>query len=116
MIQRLLTQEAQIIPRTRTGAEDDFGTPTWVDGPPVTEYIVVQPRTGSGAGSTEFEGPALGEAPWAGWFKVDTVATPRAKIIMSWGLELEVDGLLLDWPSPRTGKVEYKVAGLVEAS
>lgn len=110
-IRRLLTTETEVVVRTRTGAEDDFGTKAWENQPPVTEHWHFQP-----AQSEEFQGPAVGEVEWVGWGPVDTVADSTAKLTTAAGLELEVVGPVRIWTNPRTALESYVTADFVEAS
>lgn len=110
-IDRLLVESVQVILRNRTGAEDDFGTPTIEDADPVLERWHFQP-----ASSEEYEGPATGEVTWVGYGPADSVIDASAKVVFATSRELEIVGPPRVWTNPRTGFESHIVAGFVEPS
>lgn len=109
-ITRLLTSEAQIVTRARTGPPDDFGTPTWEE-TTATVRCHIQP-----AQSEEFQGPAVGEVTWVGWFPAGTSIGAADKVVMADSRELEVVGPARVWTNPRTAQESHIVVDLVEVS
>lgn len=110
-ISHLLTEEAQITLRTRTGAADDFGTPTLTEADPVEESWHFQP-----AQSEEFQGPSEGQVTWVGYGPANSVVDTGAKIITAVGREFEVVGPPRPWTNPRTVTVSHVVVNLVEVT
>lgn len=108
-VDRLMSQEAQIVTRSRTGPADTFGTPTWTESDPVAVRGAFQPGR-----SQEYTGPDTGRVHWTGYLPADTAIGPEDRIVMAIGVELEVVGPGRVWTNPRTGKASHMVIDLVE--
>lgn len=108
MIERLLTQECVITPRTQTGPDDDYGAPTWVDGTPVAERFHVQPIRGE-----ELANRPGFRATYRAWFRHTSIVAVHYEVTAATGQDWEVEGKPRLWVNPRTLR-SYLEADLTE--
>lgn len=104
MIERLLTLEATITPRTQTGPDDEYDTPTWVDGSPTIDNpFYYEPI------STEELAQRTGfRATYRGWL-LDVAVIAEHSLVTSGSQSWEVEGEPKRFVNPRTAQEFFEV-------
>ena len=108
MIGRLLRKECRVINRTQTGADDDYGSPTWVEADPFPALFEHQPIS-----AAELASRTGGKSTERAWFLPATPIGIHARVVTDtegW----EVEGKPRRWVSPLNPRRAYIEVDLVE--
>lgn len=105
----LIKQACTITTRSQTGADDQYGTPTWVEST-ADDLIHVQP-----VASDEVEDRPAGRLTHRGFLRPTSVVGHADKITVG-STTWEVDGPARLFHNPRTGRDIYQLVDLVSTS
>lgn len=109
MIDRLLRQDCVITPRTQTGADDDYGSPTWEDGTPVADRFHYEPIK-----SEELVNRPGFRATYRAWFRPTSILGVHYQVTAATGQQWEVEGNPRFTPHPFDQRKSHIEVDLVE--